>query len=347
MQMLCFFNNKGGVGKTTLLTNIASFLATRYQLRVLILDLDPQCNTTQLIVPEDRLDELMNDAQGSETILRVLEPIKFGEPSIGTKVPLISSQSNNFGVSLLPGHPSLSLFEDTLSKAWLEMTGGQPAGLRQSLWIQQLKDQLDKKFDIAFIDVGPSIGALNRTILLGADYFVSPLGCDLFSIIGLKNIGQWLTDTQQTLFKSLDRLREEQGDDILARYGLQPEFIRLADFVGYTVLQYITKSKAGVRRPTEAFERFRRQIPEVVKESLGKRIPPQLTPEQCDLGDVPNMYSIVPLAQYAQKPVHLLKGADGLSGAAHAQHKGYVGFIEALSNRLKENLELLPDSSTS
>ena len=44
MVSIATFNNKGGVGKTTLTNNIASFLAQRDDARVLVVDCDPQCN---------------------------------------------------------------------------------------------------------------------------------------------------------------------------------------------------------------------------------------------------------------------------------------------------------------
>ncbi len=50
MIALAMFNNKGGVGKTTLTCNIASFLAKKENKRVLVIDCDPQCNATQLIM---------------------------------------------------------------------------------------------------------------------------------------------------------------------------------------------------------------------------------------------------------------------------------------------------------
>lgn len=339
MQTVCFFNNKGGVGKTTLATNIASYLATEFGRKVLMIDLDPQCNTTQLLVAEDRQESLFTAHSGEGSIMSVVQPIRFGEVTVSEDAPVLDAKTNSFGVALIPGHPSLSLFEDTLSRSWLDMQGGLPAGLKQSLWISQLARKVDKDFDLAVLDVGPSFGALNRTVLLGCDYFLSPLGCDLFSIIGIENIGKWLEENDAKLKKGLASIEEEHGIEALPKYGIQHEDLSFSRFIGYTVLQYITKSKGGERRPTEAFERFRRRIPEVVESSLGKHVAPHLPISHLDLGDVPNMYSLVPLAQYAQKPVHLLRAVDGLAGAAFAQHKNYVEFIHNLAKRLDANLD--------
>ncbi|MBZ0214640.1 MAG: AAA family ATPase [Nitrospirae bacterium] len=338
MQTVCFFNNKGGVGKTTLATNIASFLATNLGKRVLVLDLDPQCNTTQLILESDLLEAVMHDSSG-QTVMKAIEPLQMGDASVSNSYQVLEPDSNSFKVAILPGHPSLSLFEDQLSKDWLELQGGTPAGLRRSLWLAQLFEQVRGRYDIAIVDMGPSFGALNRSILLGCDYFVSPLGCDFFSLIGVRNIGKWLRDCGEALKGGLDTIYKRYPQDALARYRLDDKDIAFAEFLGYTVMQYITKSKGGERRPTQAFEKFRVQIPDTISDSLGGYTPSPIHPTLLELGDVPNMYSIVPLAQYSQKPVHLLDGRDGLAGAAFAQHKTYVQFIKGLSENLVRNLE--------
>lgn len=55
MENLIFFNNKGGVGKTASVTTIAHILATEFQKKVLLIDLDPQMNTTCLYSEVDFL----------------------------------------------------------------------------------------------------------------------------------------------------------------------------------------------------------------------------------------------------------------------------------------------------
>ncbi|SOY49792.1 ParA family protein [Cupriavidus taiwanensis] len=58
MKTVAFFNNKGGVGKTTLLCNLASYLALELEARVLVIDADPQCNATQSMFGDDILTKL-------------------------------------------------------------------------------------------------------------------------------------------------------------------------------------------------------------------------------------------------------------------------------------------------
>lgn len=56
MKSIAFFNNKGGVGKTTLLCNVAGYLALHKNAKVLVIDADPQCNATQSLFSDETLD---------------------------------------------------------------------------------------------------------------------------------------------------------------------------------------------------------------------------------------------------------------------------------------------------
>ncbi|MFO7800949.1 MAG: ParA family protein [Desulfovermiculus sp.] len=53
MDSVCVFNNKGGIGKTTFLCNLASSLSVHHSKKVLIVDADPQCNATTYALSDD------------------------------------------------------------------------------------------------------------------------------------------------------------------------------------------------------------------------------------------------------------------------------------------------------
>lgn len=338
MHTVCLFNNKGGVGKTTLLCNVAAQIANDFELSVLLVDADPQCNATQLVLPEKRVEALYSTRPKDKSILDVLRPIGRGEPSISTQVEVIPASESRFGFDLLPGHPGLALLEDKFSSAWLGFEGGDFAGLRQSNWVSQFRASLADRYDIVLFDLGPSLGALNRTVLLGADFFATPLSCDIFSIAGLQNISAWFKQWMSRYSAGLETCRSKWGAEI-DDYPHRSSTDDVARFIGYTVQQYITKVRHGERRPTIAYERIRSRIPKAIESTVSTYKKHALPKSRLDLGDVPNMFSLVPLAQSVNVPVFSLEGSDGLNGAQYAQRDNYAKFLEKLAHAFLRNLD--------
>jgi hypothetical protein len=202
--------------------------------------------------------------------------------------------------------------------------------------VTALVREYESAYDVIFFDVGPSLGSLNRTVLIGADYFVTPMGADIFSIVGIRNISEWLTNWLDFYSTGL-ALCETRTPGALAQFRIDTSS-PAADFVGYTVQQYITKSKKGVRRPTQAFEKILSGIPIEVITSLGPFVPQGLNGDDLKLGDVPNMYSLIPLAQSVNAPIAELKSSDGLAGGQYQQQENYISTIDAVSEALARNI---------
>lgn len=342
---ICFFNNKGGVGKTTLACNVASYIAQHDGMSVLVVDADPQCNATQLILPEDITSEVYRSSSSNiETLRDVLSPIAAGDASLRKSFSPATPSTNRFGVYLLPGHPHVALHEDLLSQNWTQFIGGHLGGARVSNWNTQFLQLLRPQYDLIIYDVGPSLGALNRSVLIGVDYFVAPMGCDIFSLIGIENIAHWLTSWQDT-YEQAVRQCSKQHPTEMAQYSIRADSGTMSRFLGYTVQQYITKTIREQRRATGAFESILREIPSKIEESLSPLVAPSLETAALHLGDVPHMYSLVPLAQTKHTPIHGLTSADGLSGGQYAQQADYKNFIADLSNALLRNLRMAMDDS--
>lgn len=331
MKSLVFFNNKGGVGKTTLACNMAAHIAKDAGLSVLVIDLDPQCNATQLLLSDKQWDGLYGNRLKStrRTVLKVLRHIRAGDSAIDDDLDILSSR--RFGVDVLPGHPSLSMVEDRLSSSWVEFQAGTPGGARRSMWVSSLVAATT--YDLVVLDVGPSLGALNRTVLLGSDGFVTPMAADLFSLYALDNIGDWIKAWARDYRRGYQSIAEAEIE--LDDVDLPDEPSVLSGFVGYTVQQYVTKAMGGASRSVNAYERYRRQIPERAETLTGLAFPKVTEP---DLGVVPNMFSMIPLAQAVHAPIRELTTRDGLRGAQVSQQERYVERLEQIASRLMENL---------
>lgn len=336
---ICFFNNKGGVGKTTLACNIAGLVAEHYGKKVLLVDADPQCNATQLILADELTSALYSESTGQRysTLLDVLAPLSAGDSTISTPTRVADAETNRFKVALLPGHPKVALLEDKLSQNWASFLGSDLGGARMNNWNAQLLRHFKGDYDLIIFDVGPSLGALNRSVLIGADYFVAPMGCDIFSLIGIDNIGDWLAGWQEQYVDAYSRTKKAHSATI-DKYIIRSDFPSICRFLGYTVQQYVTKTIRGTRRPTVAYEQIMANIPEKIVSSLAGITAPNLTGKNLRLGDVPHMFSLVPLAQSAHAPIHGLERRDGLSGGQFQQQADYKSLVKRLADSLLRNI---------
>lgn len=331
-RAIAFFNNKGGVGKTTLACNFASYVA-REGRSVVVVDCDPQANATQLLLNESTWSSIYEDRDESErrTILRSLRQIRAGDSGIDVNIEL--HDSPRFGVQVLAGHPSLSIIEDRLSASWTEFGAGVLGGARRSLWAKYLVDAL--QVDVVIFDLGPSLGALNRSVLMGSDYFATPVAADLFSLYALENIGEWIQGWSTAFVSYRSRIDAAQSD--LETYKIPEKLPIATGWAGYSVQQYMAKTSAGKIRQVEAYDRYRREIPDRAS-GLRRMQAPLVT--NVELGVVPNMFSMVPLAQNAHSPIAGLTTGDGVRGAQVTQQKRYLDQLNDVFFRLEGNLAL-------
>ena len=159
---------------------------------------------------------------------------------------------------------------------------------------------------VILADVGPNLGAINRSALIATDYIIVPLGADLFSLQGLRNLGPTLNRWRQDWQRRRDNWA--QPDFPLPDGGMQP--------VGYVVQQH------GVRlsRPIKAYDKWVNRMPEEYARNLrgDNKGPYPATPAQDEehaLATVKHYRSLVPMAQEARKPIFHLTTADGAIGS--------------------------------
>jgi len=303
MKTIAFFNNKGGVGKTSLVYHL-SWMFTEMGLNVVAADLDPQANLTSMFLNEGRLEKLWPDGEHPQTILGCVGPIMRGTGDISK--PHVESITDKLG--LVVGDLGLSRFEAKLSAAWSICMDRDEAAFRViSSFHRTLVDAANQQqADLVLVDVGPNLGAINRTAIIAANFVAVPLASDLFSLQGLKNLGPTLREWREEWKERLDKKPQAPNLSMPA-----------ADMVpiGYVILQYAVR----LDRPVKAYERWMSRIPgiyrsEVLDESSNKPIPAVTDDPHC-LARLKNYRSLMPLAQDALKPIFHLKSADGAIGS--------------------------------
>ena len=174
MKVICIFNQKGGVGKTTTAINHSANLAMRGY-KVLIVDIDPQGNTTSgLGIDKNRINNSIYDILTSDC--------KVSDVMIKTEI------IDN--LYLLPSKKELSGAEVEL----ITLKN------REAI----LKDKINEVssfFDYVFIDCPPSLGILTVNALCASDSVLIPIQCEFYALEG---VGQ-LYNTIQLIKKSLNK----------------------------------------------------------------------------------------------------------------------------------------------
>jgi ATPases involved in chromosome partitioning len=340
LKSIGFFNNKGGVGKTTLSCNIASFLNDQMKKRVLLIDADPQCNATQSILYDDICEEIyLSDTTDYRTLNNFVRPIEEGEPKIDLdNEPILGSQ-NRFNTDIIPGHPRMSIFEDRLSDGWSKSMGGEIGGILITNWCNDILRKFSDRYDIILFDLGPSLGALNRSVLLSCDYILTPLGCDIFSLLGINNMSRWISNWDSRYNQSI-KLTEAQSPGSTNKYQVITSTETKFRLIGYSVQQYVTRTFKEGRRPVKAYDEIMKEIPKTIKDQLNFLMPSDLNFDKLELGHIPYLYSLIPMAQSAKTPIHKLENKDGVVGNQYKQVKDYAFLMESVCSKLLENMRV-------
>ncbi len=301
VPVIAFFNNKGGVGKTSMVYHLA-WMFSDHGLRVIAADLDPQGNLTSAFLDDDRLEELMPDDGHQQTIFGAVRPLKDGTGDIAD--PYVEIINDRLGLIL--GDMALSTFEDDLSDVWPKCLDGDPRAFRVSsaFWRALQKAAAKRDTNVVLVDLGPNLGAINRVALIASDFVVIPLGPDLFSLQGLRNLGPALRNWREGWRKRV--AGNPPGDIELPPGGIEP--------IGYMVLRHSIR----LDRPVKAFDRWIARMPSTYAESVLSQQPdPDVTVDtdpNC-IAKLRDYRSLMPLAQEARKPMFFLKAADGALGA--------------------------------
>jgi chromosome partitioning protein len=328
VPVLTFFNNKGGVGKTSLVFHLAWMLAELGK-RIVAIDLDPQANLASAFLAEDDLETLWDidgAANAARTIYQCVRPLT----EVGDILPP-HTQRIHSRLHLVPGDLGLASFEDFLSQEWPHALDSgslyRPFRILSAFW--QVAQQAAERHnaDLILADVGPNLGAINRSALLATDHVVIPLAADLFSLQGLRNLGPTLRNWRADWRKRLDNWPAPTFQ--LPTGTMAP--------LGYILMQHSER----LSRPVKAYKKWADRIPSTYQQMI-RGGPRDLTEgpagEDC-LARLKHYRSLVPMALEVRKPIFQLTAADGAIGNhAYAVKDAWSDF-KALATSILSRIE--------
>lgn len=273
VKVIALFNNKGGVGKTTTIWNLATSLAQQGK-KVLAIDFDPQCNLSIAALGNDQFSKYLESSQNlpyGKTIrafaLPYIQQSAPGKPYIASP-----KHSKNGNLDIVPGDFWLNNFSDILNVG-TDVIGG--AGLYRFLMPSSLIDAVEREFgkqyDFALIDLPPSFNTLVRSALYSSDYFIVPCTPDLFSAYCVGLIGQVLPRFIEDWEQGKSRyLQSNSYDQVIPQKG-QPKF------GGWIFNGFDTRRKSGSGKDSKAPKTGADQAQfEKVKRSINHELVPKL-----------------------------------------------------------------------
>jgi len=326
IPVLTFFNNKGGVGKTSLVFHLAWMLSEMGK-RVIAIDLDPQANLTSAFLSDEVLAELWSsDAPVGQnlTIYQCIRPLlRVGD------IQEPKTQQITSNLHLIPGDLALAGFEARLSDEWPKALADneelyRPFRILSAFWQVGQMAARAHSADIVLADVGPNLGAINRSALIGTNYVVVPLVADLFSLQGLRNLGPTLS----TWRADWKRRREHwtAADFDLPSGQMQP--------LGYVLMQHSER----VDRPVNAYRNWADKIPSTYREMVADPMRPFSEFPDC-LANIKHYRSLAPMAQEVRKPIFKLTSADGAIGSHATAVQKVAADFKGLADAILERME--------
>ncbi|MEZ5936992.1 MAG: ParA family protein [Hyphomonadaceae bacterium] len=195
-------NLKGGVGKSTTTVMLADGLAYFYGMNVLVLDLDAQANSSQMLLTEMGVQAA---AEQGKSMHNLIGEFMAGRPGAAgpfimpnavslEELRIAEEQDDRKGwISMLPAHPQLRLQELGLEEEWYTRSGT-PKTLAEALagFLRNAIEPLRPLYDIILLDCPPHLSPIARAGLALSDIFITPTIADSVSTWGTKQFSDWI-----------------------------------------------------------------------------------------------------------------------------------------------------------
>ncbi|MGG6268221.1 AAA family ATPase [Leptolyngbya sp. AN03gr2] len=177
MKVIAVYHNKGGVGKTTIVTNLAAAFSKKGA-RVLVIDLDAQANTTYAVGLAKFEDEEFDDIKSCYVYHLLKSDELFPISQVAKK-----SSFNDPVIDVVPAHINLMKDEQDLNR--LDFTRG--------TLVEKLK-AAERDYDLVLIDTPPSLNLYSKIALIACDYLIIPSDLKPFANQGLQNVSNFIKD---------------------------------------------------------------------------------------------------------------------------------------------------------
>lgn len=348
-KIIAFFNNKGGVSKTTTCFNLGWMLAERGK-TVILVDADPQCNLTGMTLDVSEADALEKYyAQHPRGNLReALEPAFQSRPRPLEPVECVQVEGRP-GLYLVPGHVGLA--EDEVSLGIAQQLSESVQALKNlpgsfHFLFEITADRYDA--DYVLVDLSPGLGAINQNLVATADYFLVPTSPDVFSVMAVDSLARviprWVSWARRAA--ELDDLSE-------ADYPFPSPSLK---FLGVIIQRYRLRNGA----PTQGFEKYFDRLAEAVEGQLrpsldraGVLLPPE-SYSQATLNDgrwlaaIPDFNTLIADSQRVRKPVFALTQEDArnISGTVWENTEANIIRFRETFGELADRVELLTGAAS-
>lgn len=308
-KMICMFNHKGGVSKTTTSYHLAWMLHEKGK-KVLLVDADSQCNLTNIALGEEEFEQFYQDRPDCN-IKSALLPAFDAKPVMLEYVdcPIVKEQE---GLFLLPGSFDLSEFEVSLGVSFtLSETMGTLKNLPGSFSFLLHRTADHHDVDYIIVDMNPSLSAINQALLVSANYFIVPTAPDSFSALAIQSLAKVLPKWEKWAVRARDIF---EG----ASYPLPKVTPR---FLGTVIQRFNIRKGQPTKANKEAIGRLKESVTGVLNSALREvnmlLSESQYTDEGDCLAYIPDFQTLNTLYQKYGVPVFAL--SDDQLG-----HKGVV-----------------------
>jgi chromosome partitioning protein len=258
-KIVALYNNKGGVSKTTTNFNLGVYLSQLGK-RVLMVDCDPQCNLTELFfASRDDLEEPDVQLPGTSIYNALLPRFKGHQGTIEQSSIEVTEHSLYGSLFLFRGDLEFSRAETYLGTSWSQaVTENIHEKNTYIVFNKLLKDVGSARgYDYILCDVGPSTGAITKTVIISCDEIIIPLVPDRFCYQAVKLLGSVISEWIEN---------HKVISDSLVPFGIEP-FEGNPKLAG-TVLQNF-KVHAG-SKVKESYIKWQNKITEEIQNSLCK-----------------------------------------------------------------------------